>query len=91
MHWAALFAGIFAGGVNFALLALGGTRFLRGKKRAGLALLLSGPVLPVLGLLVCAAVASTLLPWFGLAAGAALVLPAIVYFFGAQKHMKGVN
>lgn len=80
MRFAVLLAGVFTGGANFALLALGSARFLRGEKKAGLGLLLAGPVLPVAGLLVCAALARALLLWFGLAAGAALVLPALVYF-----------
>jgi len=87
MRWVALFAGILAGGANFALLALGGARFLRGEKKAGLVLLLSGPVPPVLGFAVCVVATRAFLPWFGLPAGAALVLPAIVYFLKAKREV----
>jgi len=77
MRCAALCAGICAGGVNYALLALGCGWFMRGKKRSGIALLLAGAAPPVLGLLACAMISGALLPWFGLAAGAALSLLAV--------------
>jgi len=76
MYAVALCAGICAGSVNYALLALGCGRFARGEKRAGIAFFLAGPSLPVLGLLACALISGALLPWFGLAAGAVLPLLA---------------
>ena len=84
MGWIALAGGLLGGALNYALLAAGCKKILDGMKRGAL-LILGGILAPVTGLLLCASISPSLLPWFGCACAGALGILSIADFIRRKK------